>query len=163
MRAEVEGGAGRSHRLAGAPSRLDGLDLPTGIRLARAFSSYFHLANLAEQVHRHGTDDEAGVPGLPFVAGANSPTPRAPRSTRPRSPTWSSASTSGLVFTAHPTEATRRSVSYKRRQIAQLLTDRHDPRSTAADRTRIDRHVSEAIDLLWQTDELRLERARPRR
>ena len=62
------------------------------------------------------------------------------------------------VFTAHPTEASRRSVTYKRNQIADLLVARTDPRATDDDLARIHRHVGEAIDLLWQTDELRRNR-----
>jgi phosphoenolpyruvate carboxylase len=51
------------------------------------------------------------------------------------------------VFTAHPTEAARRTVLYKLRQIADLL-EGGGPRLTA--------RLEETIDLLWQTDELRI-------
>jgi phosphoenolpyruvate carboxylase len=54
------------------------------------------------------------------------------------------------VFTAHPTEATRRTILVKLRFIANLL---ELPEST----TRQQR-LAETIDLLWQTDELRLEK-----
>src|SRR5919197_984344 len=53
------------------------------------------------------------------------------------------------VFTAHPTEAARRTVLYKLREIADLLSD-GGPRVTA--------RLEETIDLLWQTDELRIAR-----
>ena len=136
---------------------LASVDLPTAIRLVRAFSSFFHLANLAEQVHRFPGRVGRGTPGLPFVdrvPEGRSVDPEAARrllaelDVRP-------------VFTAHPTEATRRSVSQRRRQIAELLDRRSDPRLDDEDRRRIDEHVSEAIDLLWQTDELRLHRPTP--
>src|SRR5215207_497723 len=51
------------------------------------------------------------------------------------------------VFTAHPTEAARRTVLYKLRQIAELL-EGADARATA--------RLEETVDLLWQTDELRI-------
>lgn len=54
------------------------------------------------------------------------------------------------VFTAHPTEASRRSVLNKLALISDLL---EAPASRAKDA-----RLSEAIDLLWQTDELRVER-----
>jgi phosphoenolpyruvate carboxylase len=132
--------------------RLSGIDMATSIRLVRAFSSYFHLANLAEQVHRFPQPAPRGMPGLPFVPAEAREAEVDPRDVvallarlelRP-------------VFTAHPTEVSRQTVSDKRRQIAKLLAERSDPRHDAAEQTRIDRHVCEAIDTLWQTDELRL-------
>jgi phosphoenolpyruvate carboxylase len=55
------------------------------------------------------------------------------------------------VFTAHPTEAARRTVLRKLRAIADLLQVR--PRTPTAER-----RLEALIDQLWQTDELRLAR-----
>ncbi len=147
----------------GVRDLVEPLDLPTAIRLVRAFSSYFHLANLAEQVHRRCTDPVLGEHGMPFVDPATLAAAAGPDQIP--SPTQVRGLLESLdvraVFTAHPTEATRRSVSYKRRQIARLLEQRDDPRIGPVERRRIDAHVSETIDLLWQTDELRLGRPNP--
>jgi len=66
------------------------------------------------------------------------------------------------VFTAHPTEAARRTVLSKTQQIATLLDEwdgalgepggATDPRGER----RFRRRLEELIDLLWQTDELRV-------
>jgi phosphoenolpyruvate carboxylase len=61
------------------------------------------------------------------------------------------------VFTAHPTEAARRSILTKRAAIAELITMRQQ--ATNPDRVDlIDRRSAEIIDQIWQTDELRTER-----
>ncbi len=57
------------------------------------------------------------------------------------------------VLTAHPTEATRRTVLLALRRIAALLDDGDDPRT--------DRRLGEAVELLWQTDDLRVTRPSP--
>jgi phosphoenolpyruvate carboxylase len=139
---------------------LEGQDLETIMLLTRAFTSYFYLANVAEQVHRvdvltarsrrsvgwlGSTVDrilEAGLPGAEVAAVAER------LEVRP-------------VFTAHPTEAARRSVLTKLASIARLLEERSDPRIGAAAAATIDRHLAETIELMWQTDELRATKPTP--
>ena len=59
------------------------------------------------------------------------------------------------MFTAHPTEAARRSVLLKLKRIAELLAEKY---TTPYLNKVTDDQFSEIIDLLWQTDELRLEK-----
>ncbi len=133
-----------------AAERLTSVDVETATLLARAFSVYFDLANIAEQVERsrdiavarraHGgpigrvAEDvaAAGVPEASVAALAGK------LSVRP-------------VFTAHPTEAARRSVLTKLRRMADVMLD-----DSLDDDVRMQR-AAEVVDLLWQTDEIRLQ------
>ncbi|MGA2432573.1 MAG: phosphoenolpyruvate carboxylase, partial [Acidimicrobiales bacterium] len=136
---------------------LEGLDLTTSSQLVRAFSTYFHLANVAEQTHRgrQGRDpdqgplarvtvliEEALTSGRFEVADVEEAVLQL--DVRP-------------VFTAHPTEAARRSVLIKLRAVSDLLDESIlERRGTSDERRR--RRAAEVIDELWLTDELRLEK-----
>src|SRR5687767_12740323 len=65
-----------------------------------------------------------------------------------------------LVLTAHPTEATRRSVLDHQADLMDLLDRLDDPRSGRARRRAALAEVQEIVTIWWQTDEVR--RARPR-
>ena len=65
------------------------------------------------------------------------------------------------MFTAHPTEASRRAILDKLATVSQLLVQRSEQRRTSADQRRIDRRIEEIIDAIWQTDELRHTRPEP--
>ena len=112
----------------------------------RAFTTYFHLANVAEQVHR-GRE----LAGIRARDGSwlSQAVDRIAAAEIPRAEVAAEVRRLGVrpVFTAHPTEAARRTVLYKLRQIAELL-EGADPRVTA--------RLEETVDLLWQTDELRI-------
>jgi len=59
------------------------------------------------------------------------------------------------VFTAHPTEARRRTVLIALRRIAHLLERADDPRLSPAGDRELRRQLREEIAVLWQTAELR--------
>ncbi|HWC10451.1 MAG TPA: phosphoenolpyruvate carboxylase [Acidimicrobiales bacterium] len=137
--------------------RLAGVDLQTATRLVRAFSTYFHLANIAEQVHRADELALRSVGSLEAVVDGI----RQAGVDRDVVEDFVGRLELRPVLTAHPTEAIRRSILTKRRQIAELLEQRFDPRASAGERARAERRVAEIIDLMWQTDELRRERPDP--
>ncbi|MEX2620641.1 MAG: phosphoenolpyruvate carboxylase [Egibacteraceae bacterium] len=138
---------------------LETIDLDRAIALARAFTTYFHLANIAEQTHRIGelAEKEADESSLAAAVERIGAADLAP------------AEISGVlarlelrpVFTAHPTEASRRSVLTKLQRVADLLAVRNDPRAPPQEIERVDRRLDEIIELLWQTDELRMDRPEP--
>jgi hypothetical protein len=146
--------------LGATSDRLDGIDVETAIRLARAFSTYFHLANVTEQVHRSRVQrDVRRVQGDPISAAARRiDSALASGEVTPDSVAAAVARLSARpVFTAHPTEAARRSVLTKLRAIADLLDDA-EREGRSLEHPRVQRRAAELVDLLWQTDELRLDR-----
>ena len=139
---------------------LEDIDVACVIRLVRAVSASFHLANLAEQVRRVEEIAEAG-------RHQPSPLQRVIDSVCEEmvAPGLLSEVLGRLelrpVFTAHPTEVARRSVLTTLRLLADLLGERSDPRLSRPERARVERRLAELVDVLWQTDELRREAPDP--
>ncbi|MFH8365963.1 phosphoenolpyruvate carboxylase [Streptomyces sp. NPDC018031] len=137
-----------------AAELLGSTDLETAAKLVRAFSTYFHLANVTEQVHR-GRELRARRTAEGGILA------RTADQLKDADPAHLKQTVEHLnvrpVFTAHPTEAARRSVLNKLRRIAVLL----DRLAAGEDSRRVDLRLAENIDLLWQTDELRVARPEP--
>jgi phosphoenolpyruvate carboxylase len=128
------------------------VDVDESIRLVRAFNAYFHLANVAEQVHRARTLANERVNGESWLQRASNRIAEQKISRDELARSVASLSVRP-VFTAHPTEAARRSILSKLATIADLLDAKNAPENN--------RRLAEEIELLWQTDELRLERPEP--
>ena len=145
---------------------VNGCDLPTTIDVIRAFTVYFHLVNSAEQHHRtrrrrsHETIDETAAQRGSLAALVE----------LFKDNQLSSAVVQQLldqlsielVFTAHPTEATRRSLIVKSRHVDTLL-EVHDHSDDMTPRQRMlwQRDLESTIALLWRTDAIRHVRPQP--
>lgn len=155
----------RRHDKPGAPTlpellaRVEALPLDVATGVARAFTLFFLLINTAEQVHRvrRRRDHEH----------RNEPP-------QPASPRWvmETLKARGLdaadvrdalgklevrpVLTAHPTEATRRTVLSLQARIADGLLTRDLASDTR--RVEIEQGLEAEVELLWLTSEVRHDR-----
>src|SRR6478609_3248920 len=128
----------------------------------RAFALFFQLANIAEQHHRIRRRREYELEGrVPRESLADAfaqlrtagVEPEAQRAAAERMRVE-------LVLTAHPTEATRRTVLEAHRRVAALLARLDDEGAPPSERKRLEDGLAEEITLLWQTDEIRSKRPR---
>ncbi len=131
------------------------------MQLVRAFSTYFHVINLAEQHHRVRTLRER-------EQGSSAPLPDSVAAA------FAELREDGLapldvvqglerldvhpVLTAHPSEARRRTLLHQLELTAQLIEQLDDPRTSRRDRERVLDALRARITLIWQTAEARSER-----
>jgi phosphoenolpyruvate carboxylase len=134
---------------------VGGLDLERQTKILRAFALFFQLVNIAEQHHRvrrrRDVEREDGVPRESLA--------EALRRLRESGIDGAAlARTAGhvsleLVLTAHPTEATRRTILQAQARLGALLAEL-DAGEDVVER------AAEEITVLWQTDEVRPQRPR---
>ncbi len=145
---------GSTEAAAQLDHRLADLEIDEVIPLVRAFTTYFYLANVAEQVHRI---DQLAIAELGLSATVDRVLEAGVE------PDVLAEVLQRLemrpVFTAHPTEAARRSILTKTARLAELIGQRLD--AADSDLILVDRRSAELIDQIWQTDELRLEKPNP--
>jgi phosphoenolpyruvate carboxylase len=131
--------------------------------VARAFACYFHLTNLAEELHRgrvlRARDRATDVRDTSELAQAVADVRATAGDAHMR------ALLGGLEFrpvlTAHPTEARRRAVLATIRRISELLDERGDPRAGDTEHDENLRRLLEQVDILWRTSQLRTSRPTP--
>ncbi len=161
--ADAHGNAEEAARHAAAALELvHSLPVERAILLTRAFAFYFELINLAETNHRkrrrvalrlsgqagrqrgslEGTFCEMRRVGIGAEEALN----------------WLRRVLIVPVFTAHPTEAARRTVMFKRRRIGEFLEALDRIPLPEQDMARLEELVLAEITGLWQTDEVRSRR-----
>ena len=161
--AEARGHAEEAARHAAAALELVH-SLPAGraILLTRAFAFYFELINLAETNHRKRRRIALRLSGQ---AGRQRGSLEGTLSAMRRVGIGADEAMDWLrrvlivpVFTAHPTEAARRTVMFKRRRIGEFLEALDRIPIPERDLARLEQLVLAEITSLWQTDEVRSRR-----
>jgi len=137
-------------------------DLDRAEQVARAFTVYFHLANLAEEHQRIRMLRERDAGSEPVRESLAAAVAELTRDAgRAYLTELLEELRVHLVLTAHPTEARRRAVVAALRRISELLGVVDDERAGAADRAEARRGLRENIDLLWRTSQLRVKAMDP--
>ncbi|HEU4453497.1 MAG TPA: phosphoenolpyruvate carboxylase [Longimicrobium sp.] len=160
--ADAGEGAASPGGMRRAEGIVAGLDVRQAYRLTKAFSIYFELTNLAETNHRrrrrrasllHGGAPQPGTFHGTLLrlrdAGLDAETVLARLAEIAVVP----------VFTAHPTEVSRRTVLFKRARIARALERLDRLPLTDAEAAAQEEAIAAEVTALWQTDEVR--RSRP--
>ena len=144
---------------------VDKMDVHDAQLLARAFTTYFHLANLCEENYRVSVlrQREAAVNEDQAVDPVNEMTCAYHQLINEMGPARAKELLDQLefhpVFTAHPTEARRKAVEGKIRRISQLL-EAHKLLG-GSDKKENSRRLFNEIDALFRTSPIALKKPTP--
>lgn len=140
--------------------RVQALSPQLALDVVRAFTTYFHLINMAEEHHRlrriaERETAEYPAPVHDTIASALRDLHEAGATTEEVADLLTSLSVRP-VFTAHPTEARRMTILRGLRRIAELVEALGDESSNPRRREQITKTLYAEVTNLWQTNELRL-------
>lgn len=138
---------------------ITSLSAPLRKQVIRAFSMYFHLINAAEQNHRirrrrqYQLQDETVVQPASIESAILS----LKENNIAEDVIQDTLNTLSLelIITAHPTEATKRSILEIQQRIAEILKSLDHPLLTTRERKKLEESLFNEVSILWQTDELR--------
>ncbi|HEX2221130.1 MAG TPA: phosphoenolpyruvate carboxylase [Candidatus Limnocylindria bacterium] len=161
-RSAIRRRAADEHASLEAGPTIEGRPVRELLAVARAFTAYFLLVNLAEEKHRvrmlrrreragRLTESIADAIGQLARSGLSTADMRALLDRLLLRP----------VLTAHPTEARRRTVLVAQRRLYRLLDGFDDPRLTPGQDRDLRRRLREEITILWQTSQRRRQRPTP--
>jgi len=145
--------------IAEAEKYVNQITLTDAYRTAKAFALYFELTNLAETNHRKRRKRSKQVSGKhEYLPGSFAGTLQ-----RMKAAGMSAADALATmrrveivpVFTAHPTEVSRRTILLKRQRIAEHLGAFDQLPLTEEAARDHERAIAAEITSLWQTDEVR--------
>jgi len=141
------------------------LDPESLTHVVRAFSTYFNLANVAEEAFSHRLRRQKIRVGGPRWVGS---VYEALQELREAGITIEELQTifDNLMYmpviTAHPTEARRRTVTECLRRIFVNAGRLNEPRLSRTEKVEIERTLETEIQILWKTDEVRVQRPQVR-
>ncbi|PGV49426.1 phosphoenolpyruvate carboxylase [Bacillus sp. AFS037270] len=140
-------------------AEIASLDSPIRKQVIRAFSMYFHLINAAEQNHRIRRRrqyqlEEGNIVQPASIESAVLKFKEHGISEDIIQKVLHTLSLE-LVITAHPTEATKRSILEIQQRIAVILKNLDHPLLTTREQKKLEDNLFNEVAILWQTDELR--------
>lgn len=135
---------------------IEVLDFQTAVKVIKAFVVYFDLINIAEQNHRYRrrAQHESGQSAQPQPDSVNELVERLRRGSITSDTIANTLRDLDIqvVFTAHPTEITRRTVLLKQLAVAELLYRRDHPPLTEHEQDSLERRLRDVVETLWLTD-----------
>jgi len=130
------------------------------VPVARAFSQFLNLSNIADQQHTVSREMD------PLLSASRNLSDGLRHLVQEGVPTEAIAKTISelkieLVLTAHPTEITRRTLIHKHSEIGACLSQLELQGLTERERERLSERLRELIAQIWHGDDFRLERPSP--
>ncbi len=141
-------------------SLLRNLDNDQLLPVARAFSQFLNLANIAEQHHRESREMDGQFSASRMLDAAMQDLLDSGQDSQ-----TVVAAVRGLnielVLTAHPTEIMRRTLIHKHSEIGRCLAEMELTGYTDRERARLQQRLRELVAQIWYGDDFRLERPSP--
>ncbi len=151
--------AGTTHDVGPLADVLRDLPVESALPVARAFSHFLTLANIAEQHHRvrRRRDYQRNPAAGPQPASSEETFPRLLAGGVTPDALYEAACglRIELVLTSHPTEITRRTLIHKYLHIADALMQLDRPDLTVPERAETIEELRREIAAAWETEEIR--------